>query len=131
MKSKIKILLLIDGIVNLLLGIILLLFPFGIGAAIGVPQPAMNFYPTILGGVLFGIGIALLLELRGTSDVFHGLGLAGAIVVNFCGAGVLAVWLIFGRLDLPLRGIIILWLITVLVFGIGISELMIKPWQQD
>jgi hypothetical protein len=131
MKSRLKLLLLIDGLVNLLLGIILLLFPFGIGAAIGIPQPAMNFYPTILGGVLFGIGIALLLELRGTSKVFHGLGLAGAIVVNFCGAGVLVVWLIFGRLDLPLRGVIILWLIALLVFGIGISELMIKPWQQD
>ncbi len=37
----------------------------------------------------------------------------------------------YDYLDLPLRGVIILWLIALLVFGIGISELMIKPWQQD
>lgn len=44
--------LLIDGIVNLILGIILLLFPFGVDEVLGVPQPLSNFYPTILGSFI-------------------------------------------------------------------------------
>ena len=60
MSPKHKAFLLIDGIVNLVLGVLLLLFPFGIAEILGVPQPEINFYPTILGGVIFGIGIALL-----------------------------------------------------------------------
>ena len=57
MKGKIKTLLIVDGIVNLILGILLILFPFGIAQVLGVPQSISNFYPTILGAVLFGIGI--------------------------------------------------------------------------
>ena len=53
MRAKNKILLLIDGIVNLLLGMLLLLFPFGMAQVFGVPQSNSNFYPTILGAVIF------------------------------------------------------------------------------
>ena len=58
MKPKHKAFLLIDGIVNLILGLLLLLFPFGVAEMLGVPQAGSNFYPTLLGGVIFGIGIA-------------------------------------------------------------------------
>ena len=78
MRAKTKILLLLDGIVNLLLGILLLLFPFGMAQLFGVPQPNSNFYPTVLGAVIFGIGIALLLETFGKPHGIHGLGIAGA-----------------------------------------------------
>jgi hypothetical protein len=131
MKSKFNLLLLIDGLVNLLLGILLLSFPLGTGEFFGVPQPAFAFYPTILGGVLFGVGIALLLEYLKIDPKFSGLGLGGAIAINFCGAGVLVLWLIFGKLNLPLRGTLILWLIAVLVFGIGICEVIARPWRQE
>ena len=131
MKSGAKLLLLFDGIVNLLLGILLLLFPFGIAAFFGVPRPEINFYPTILGGVLFGIGLALLLEVLGLPQGIRGLGIAGAIAINFCGAGVLILWLIFAKLNLPLRGTITLWVIALLVFGIGICEIVCKSWQQE
>jgi hypothetical protein len=131
MKSKFNLLLLIDGLVNLLLGILLLFFPLGIGTLFGVPQPALAFYPTILGGVLLGIGIALLLEYSNIIIDFNGLGIGGAIAINFCGAGVLVLWLIFGKLHLPLRGTLILWLIAVLVIGIGICEVIARPWRQE
>lgn len=80
MKPKHKTFLLIDGIVNLILGILLLLFPFGAAEILGVTQPETNFYPTILGGVIFGIGIALLLEAYGQPRGIRGLGLAGAMI---------------------------------------------------
>ena len=129
MKPKHKTFLLIDGIVNLILGILLLLFPFGIAEILGVPQSEINFYPTILGGVIFGIGIALLLEAYGERWEFRGLGLGGAIVINLCGAGVLALWLFFMPLNLPLRGNIILWIIAIVVLGLGILETLAKTWR--
>ena len=129
MKTKSKTLLLIDGIVNLVLGILLLLFPFGIAQLLGVPLPNINFYPTILGAVIFGIGIALLLEAFGEQRGVHGLGIAGAIAVNFCAAGVLTLWLISTPLNLPQRGYIILWTIDIIVLTIGFIELISKSWK--
>ena len=128
MRAKSKILLLIDGIMNLLLGVLLLLFPLGVAQLLGVPQSNINFYPTILGAVIFGIGIALLIEVYGESRGNHGLGLNGAIVVNFCGAGVLVLWLVFAPLNMPLRGHVILWTIAIAVLVIGFIELFSKSW---
>ncbi len=62
MEEKHEILLSIDAAINLVIGVLLLLFPLGIPEIVGVPRSNMNFYPTILGGVIFGIGIALLME---------------------------------------------------------------------
>ena len=131
MKFKHKAFLLIDGIVNLILGILLLLFPFGMAEILGVPQPQSNFYPTLLGGVIFGIGIALLLEAYGQKCRIRGLGLGGAIAINFCGAGILVLWLIFEPLNLPLRGMITLWIVAIVVLGLGILETLTKTWRDD
>lgn len=124
MQNKDRILLIIDCIVNLVLGIILLLFPLGTASFLGIPVPDHNFYPTILGAVLFGIGIALLLEIRLTKKNRSGLGLDGAIAINLCGSLVLLAWLVLTDLDLPLRGLIILWFVGLGVFLIGIIELI-------
>jgi hypothetical protein len=131
MKTKIKMLLLIDGVVNLILGILLLLFPLGIARFLGVPPAESDFYPTILGAVIFGIGIALLLEAYGRPQGIGGLGLAGAIAINFCGAGVLTLWLICVPLGLPLRGYAILWTVAVVVLAIGVIELVSKSWKDQ
>jgi hypothetical protein len=127
MKITIKHLLVIDGVVNLLLGVLLLLFPFGTASLLGVPVPNTHFYPTILGAVIFGIGLALLIEVGGQPYGIRGLGIAGAIAINFCGAGILILWLLFTPLSLPLRGYIVLWTIVSIVLIIGIVELLIKP----
>lgn len=131
MKRGRKIFLIVDGFVNLILGILLLLFPFGVAEILEVPQSGSNFYPTILGGVLFGIGIALLLEAFAKTKGVRGLGIGGAIVINFCGAGVLALWLIVEPLNLPLRGIITLWVVAIVVLGLGILETLTKTWCDD
>ncbi len=129
MKRKQRILLVIDGIVNLILGVLLLLFPLGIARILGVPESTLNFYPSILGAVIFGIGIALIIEVYGAPRGIRGLGLGGAIAINLCGAGVLLVWLLSDPFEIPLRGHIILWSIAIIVIVIGIIELITKSYK--
>jgi hypothetical protein len=129
MKSKHRILLAIDGSVNLLLGILLLSFPAGLIEILGLPSATNYFYASILGGVIFGIGIALLVELWGAPRRVRGLGLGGAIAINVCGSAVLIGWLIAGNLVLPLRGKVILWIVAVLVLGIGMIEVATGSWR--
>jgi hypothetical protein len=129
MERKHKNLLLIDGIANLILGLLLLLFPLGIAEFLGVPIADSNFYPTILGGVVFGIGIALLIERYGFEKQIRGLGLGGAIAINICGSLVLLGWLIFAPPAIPMRGWILLWVIGIFVLGIGLVELAAKTWR--
>lgn len=129
MKKKHAILLTIDGIINLALGLLLLLFPLGMAELLGVPQSNVNFYPTILGAVIFGIGIALLIERYGFARNIRGLGLGGAIAINLCGAIALLVWLVSTPFDIPLRGHVILWSVAAIVLVVGIVEILVKSWQ--
>ena len=113
-------LLLADALINLLLGALLLLYPQGLVEALGMPVVATTFFPNVLGGVLFGIGLALLIAHRGGAQ---GLGLDGAITINLCGAGVVVGWLVIAPQAIPPRGKITLWIIALVVIGIGLVEL--------
>jgi len=115
----------------LALGVLLLLFPVGMAEFLGVPVSESNFYPTILGGVIFGIGVALMIERYGFEKEIRGLGLGGAISINLCGSLVLLGWLIFAPPAIPLRGSMLLWAIGILVLGIGLVELAAKSWKYD
>jgi len=130
MKQHHHTLLILDGIVNLALGVLLLCVPFGMASLLGVPEPVSYLYPCVLGGVLFGIGIALILEARGESKGIRGLGLVGAIVINFCGAGTLLVWLLMSPHELPLRGQILFWSIAVVGILVGVVELVVRSSQE-
>jgi len=105
-----------DAAVNLALGLLLIFFPSDIVNWLGVSVPNTTFYANILGAVLFGIGIALLME-RFRPLHMRGLGLDGAIAINIWGAGALALWLVFGDLNIPTRGYLFLGGVTVLVLG--------------
>ena len=111
-----------DAAINLILGILLMTFPKGLVKALGVPMSDPPFYATILGGVLFGIGLALLVECYRKTNRFVGLGLGGAIAINLCGGIVLAAWLLSDQLTLPLRGHIFLWFLVVLLIGLSLLE---------
>ena len=113
-------LLLADALINLLLGALLLFYPQWLVEALGMPVVATTFFPNVLGGVLFGIGLALLIAYRGGAQ---GLGLDGAIAINLCGAGVVVGWLVIAPHAIPPRGKITLWIIAVVVIGIGLVEL--------
>jgi hypothetical protein len=85
-----------------------------------MPAVATTFFPNVLGGVLFGIGVALLLAWRGGAQ---GLNLDGAIAINLCGAGVVVGWLLIAPQAIPPRGRITLWVIALLVIGVGVVEI--------
>ena len=127
---KESILLTIDGILNVALGVLLVLFPAPLVEALRIPE-APGFYPNILGGVLVGIGIALFLERGSPGRNGSGLGLNGAIAINLCGALVLSGWLLFGDLALPLRGYVFLWLLVILLVGISAAELIARSLAGD
>jgi hypothetical protein len=116
--------LIIDAIINYSLGILCILYSF-IAETIGVPIVENSFYPTILGALLIGIGLALTIECYRKQDGMIGLGLGGAVVINLSGGFVLILWLIFGNLDIPLRGHIFLWLLAVILVVISSIELFV------
>jgi hypothetical protein len=122
-------LLLIDGAVNLILGAVLLSFPTGIQKFFGLPRSNTPFYASLLGAVLFGIGLALLMERFGGPAGIRGLGLGGAIAINICGASVLMIWLTMKKLDIPPRGALILWSLAAIVLFIGFAEIFTKGYK--
>lgn len=126
MKSE-RLLLLIDAIINLLLGVSLIFFPSFLVDALGVPTVASAFYPSILGAILFGIGVALLVQ----RSIGGGLGLCGAIVINICGGIVLGFWLVFGDLELSFRGLVFLWTLVLVLVGISTIEILASRRRQE
>ena len=120
-----RIILIVDAVINFVLGVLLLLFSPGMVNYLGVPPAISNFYPNILGAVFIGITIALTIgAMRKNTVQNSGLGLLGAISINLCGGTVLILWLIFGGLHLPAKGIFFLWLLAAVLFIISISELL-------
>ncbi len=121
-----RILLAIDSLLNLLLGVLLVIFPERLARALGVPVPVSAFYPSILGGVLFGIGMALALEIWKPRERLGGLGLGGAIAINMCGGLVLAAWLFRGTLKVPFRGYALMWSLVFILVAISAAELFVR-----
>jgi hypothetical protein len=119
----------IDAVINFSLGILLLLtvpFPETIPQFLGVPTVDNAFYPSIMGGVFIGIGMALILEsARDKHNPLVGLGIGGAIAINLCGGGVLIGWLIFGDMDLPTRGLVFLSVLAASLVIISCGEMFI------
>ena len=115
-------LLLTDALINLALGVVLVAFPKAVAEALGLPSMQTAFFPSILGAVLFGIGVALWIEWRPWRARTGGLGLAGAIAINLSGGLCLAGWLLLGSLGLTLRGNVVLWVLVVILVGISTAE---------
>ncbi len=118
-----KELLTLDGVVNLALGILLMWYPAWLASALGLPTESRSFFASILGAVLFGIGVALLIERWRPPLRIAGLGLGGAISINLCGGVVLAAWLLGGLSDLTALGQLALWALVVLLVGLSTLEL--------
>jgi hypothetical protein len=116
--------LLIDAVVNFILAFLLGIFPKDVISFLGLPMVSNPFYASILGGVFFGIGIALLIGRSAKIKNSDGLGLRGAIAINLSGGLVLALWLMFGSLDVPLHGKIIMWALVIILCVLSIVELI-------
>ena len=120
-----KTILFVDAIINFVLGVLLLIFSPEIASWLGLPLSSTSFYPNILGAIFIGITIALLIDVKGKKDNGNmGLGLLGAISINLCGGTMLALWLILGDLELPVRGFIILWTIVIILIIVSVTELI-------
>jgi hypothetical protein len=120
-----KTLLILDSIINFVLGLLLVAYSPKLAIFFGVPVVESSFYPNVLGGVLIGIGLALLIEsLVPHSGSTMGLGLIGAICINLCGGIVLLFWLLLGNLDLPVKGLLFLWSLDILLLAISGLELI-------
>jgi peptidoglycan/LPS O-acetylase OafA/YrhL len=117
-------LLMVDGAINLILGLLLLTFWPPLVQWLGMPATETPFYASVLGAVLLGIGIALMIETRRKPGGPVGLGLAGAVAINLCGGVALAAWLLGGQLNLPLRGQVLLWLLALALVGISAFEVV-------
>jgi hypothetical protein len=114
--------LLLDAFINIVLGLLLVTFPSSLVRLLGVPTADTRFYPSILGAVLLGIGLALLIEFYRQPSQSPGLGLNGAIAINLCGALFLAGWLLSGMLAIPVRGQVFLWAVAIGLVAISGSE---------
>ena len=120
-----SILIAVDSVVNVLLGLVLLIFPPSLVEWLGLPLPGSAFYVRILGAVILGIGVALAIEFkRKPRSSLVGLGIGGAIAINLCGGGALLAYLVFGDLSLSMEGKIVLWILAAVVVGLGLVELV-------
>lgn len=124
MLKPASVLLVFDAVINFLLGLLLVGFSRPLAHLLGVPYTDVKFYPMILGAVLFGIGIALMIQAFRQPNGLEGLGLGGAVAINLSGGTMLFFWLLSGRLNLPLRGFVFLWTLAILLIGISIVELL-------
>ena len=115
--------LLVDALINLVLGVLLAAFPKSIVAVLGVPDTDVTFYPSILGAVLIGIAVAMVVEYARRPDHPAGLGPHGAIAINLCGALFVVGWLLSGKLEIPLRGQVFLWGLAAVLIVISLVEL--------
>ena len=115
--------LLVDAIINLFLGALLATFPERVVEIVGAPGTSVRFYPSILGAVLIGIGVALVIECLRRPTRPAGLGLYGAIAINLCGAVFLVGWLLVGNLEIPFRGRVFLWGLAFVLIVISVVEL--------
>jgi hypothetical protein len=112
------------------LGGLLIWYPTSLVEVMGLPTHSPRLFSRILGGVLVGIGIALILEDRRKGDVANGLGLGGAIAINLCGATALAAGLLSAQLSLTPFGGLFLWgLVLILVVVSGLEWANIRRTQ--
>lgn len=115
MKSD---LLLVDGIIDIFVGLAITIFPIELTEMIGLPYPENPFYLIMLGSLLTGLGVAILIEFFNPS--LKGLGLCGSVAINVCAVIVLAVSLLTGVIELPFRAkIMTIILIAILVILSG------------
>ena len=120
MPTMIHTLLLVDAVINLVLGLSLILYPPALIRLLGIPDIRPGFYARVLGGVLFGIGLALSIEAFAGVD---GLGIAGAAAINLCGGAAVAGALMGQDLPIPIRGRVVLWGLVTVLAGLSLVEL--------
>ena len=110
----------IETLLKLVPGLLLALAPLTTLRILGLPRPDTGFWPRLTGALLVGIAGALFIE--GTHSG-HGLGLAGAIIINLSGATVLATLLALDRGPASTRGRAVVWALTCTLVILSVFEI--------
>ena len=110
----------LETLLKLVPGLLLALAPLTTLRILGLPRPDTGFWPRLTGALLVGIAGALVIE--GTHSG-HGLGLAGAIVINLSGASVLATLLVLERGPTSTRGRSVVWALTCTLVILSVFEI--------
>ncbi|KPK73324.1 hypothetical protein AMJ87_02025 [candidate division WOR_3 bacterium SM23_60] len=124
------IVLIIDAIINFVLGIVLIVYPIQFIRFLGIPEATNPFYPSLLGAVLCGIALALIIEYYRSPAGLVGLGLGGAVVINICGACILIIMMVRHLVHLPLQGYFFLWILVVALIFLSAVELVVYANQK-
>jgi hypothetical protein len=103
-------------------GVMLALAPMTTVRAFGLPRPDSGFWPRMCGALLIGVAGALFLEGTATG---HGLGLAGVVILNICGAALLAAMLVLERGPTSIRGRTAVWLTVCALVALSIVEIAV------
>lgn len=111
----------IETLLKFVPGVLLVLAPLTTLRVLGLPRPEIGFWPRLTGALLVGIAGALFLE--GAWPGHGGLGLAGAIVINLCGASVLASLLTLEAGPTTTRGRTTIWLIVCVLVVVSVFEI--------
>jgi hypothetical protein len=116
---------LVNTIIYLLAGAALALFPTQFFDFLPL-QPGIHlFFLSILGVLVFGLGLALMIErFRSTHDRITGLGLGGLIVINSCASLAIFLWLLSRSLDLAAIELSIIWTVLAALVIITIFEIV-------
>lgn len=102
-------------------GLMLVLVPLTAIKLLGLPRSDTAFWPRLLGALLIALALATYMD--ATIRLGHGLGLAGACLVNMTLALALAGLLMGGQGPQTRRGRILLWLTTAVVATLALVEL--------
>jgi hypothetical protein len=112
----------IETLLKFFPGVMLALAPMTTLRVLGLPRPDSGFWPRVCGALLTGMAAALFLE--GTTSG-HGLGLAGVIVINLCGASLLATMLVLDRGPTSRRGRTAVWLTVCILVTLSVIEIVV------
>ena len=113
-------LLFIETVLKLSGGLVLLLIPLTACRIFGLPKPQTGLWPRLLGAVLVGLAGATYIE--GASGK-HGLGMAGACIINAVAAFVILTLLALDAAGNTQRGRLILALLAVALLVLCLLEL--------
>lgn len=112
----------LETLLKLLAGMVLLLAPLTALRVLGLPRPETGFWPRLCGVLLVGIAGAAFLE---GAALGPGLGLGGVVIINLCGAALLAILLAFDRGPATLRGRVAVWLTVCALAFLSVLEIAV------
>jgi hypothetical protein len=118
--ARVQQLLWVETLLKFASGMLLALAPLTTLRILGLPRSDSGFWPRLTGALLIGLAGALFLE--GTNRG-HGLGLAGVVIVNLCGATMLATMLVLEQGPTSRRGRGSVWAVVCLLVSLSVFEI--------